>query len=131
MVLLVGVFWVFLLMGSNPFTVRSVATVDASGSVTSKFHRGDLVGVRRVLCSKRETDSQFRMSLKSDLGLVVPLFGVVTHVKEGCNQYGYGFVMPPLPPGIYTFSSTVMFQTNLVGRDEFAEFEPIAIEVLP
>lgn len=125
------VFWYVLLVGGNPFTVRSIHTVDATGAVQQRFHRGDLVGVRRVLCSARDTDAQFRMSIKSDLGLVVPLFGVVTRVAEGCHQYGYGFIMPPLPPGVYNFSSTVIFQSNLVGRDEFAEFEPVALEVLP
>jgi len=131
LVVVVGVFWYVLLVGGSPFTVRSIAAVDAQGNVRTAFQRGDLVGIRRVVCSKQDTDAQFRMSIKSDLGLVVPLFGVVSHMKEGCHQYGYGFVMPPLPAGTYTFSSTVIFQANLIGRDEYSEFEPITIEVLP
>jgi len=126
-----AVFWWILLVGSQPFTVRSVLTVDATGAVHSRFSPGDLVGVRRVLCSTTEADVQFRMSIRSDLGLVVPLFGVVARVAPGCHQYGYGFIMPPLPPGTYNIHSTVIYQTNLVGRDEFSEFDPVSIEVKP
>ena len=114
------VLWWTILIGGNPFDVRNIATVDRSGEVTTTFHAGDLVGVRRRVCSEIEMGAQIFPALKNDAGFVFPLPAGLAHQKAGCRHSTYGFIMPSVPPGRYTYVSTAVFQNNLVGRDEFA-----------
>jgi hypothetical protein len=48
----------------------------------------------------------------------------------GCHDAIYGFIVPDLPAGEYTYVSSIRFQNNLVGRDEAATFPPIRVRIM-
>lgn len=123
--------WWTILIGGNPYEIRNIATLDARGEVSKAFRPGDLVGVRRRVCTDIEIGAHIYPALKNDKGFVFPLPSGIAHQTSGCRHSTYGFVMPALPPGHYTYVSTALFQNNLVGRDEFAPYPPLHIEVLP
>lgn len=124
-------FWYVVLVGGNPFTVQSITSVNETGSTQTAFRPGELVSVRRIVCSERKIGTQYRPFLTSDLGQVIPMLGGVTAYAEGCHQYGYAFIMPALPPGSYTFNSSTIYSVNLVGRDEFFALPGVSLEVKP
>lgn len=124
-------FWCILLIGATPFKVQSIAAMNEAGAQQRVFHVGDLVSIRRVVCSDRGISTQYRPYLTSDLGQLIPMLGGVTTYQEGCHQYGYAFIMPALPPGAYQFNSTVIYSANLVGRDEFFNLPGVDLEVAP
>mgnify|MGYP001592006196 FL=1 len=49
---------------------------------------------------------------------------------RSCRETIYGFRMPDLPAGNYTYVNAVRFQNNLVGRDETSTFPPINVRIL-
>lgn len=127
----IGVLWWVILIGGNPFVFRDIVAVDALGEATNAFTIGEVVGVRRQICSSEPAALHNFPTLRDQRGLTYSLPSSFILVKQGCSSSIYGFVMPPLPPGIYTYTSVARFQTNLVGRDEYTSSPPLTIEVSP
>ena len=123
--------WWAILIGGNPFTFKDIVAVDAQGEAGAEFRPGDVVGVRRNICSDTAVQLHVFPELRSASGMSIPLATSLIPAQRGCMSLMYGFVLPPVPPGRYTFVSTARFQNNLVGRDEYTPFPPIAIEVIP
>jgi hypothetical protein len=111
-----------VIAGGNPLTINNVGMFDGGGQARSEFRPGDLAVVYRKACS---THSQVLVSypeLQSAKGFVFPLPVSMSQIDGGCAQTGYGFTVPPLPPGQYTFVNRISFQNNLVGRNESATY---------
>jgi len=124
------VMWWVILIGGNPYSIRNIGAVDSLGEMQSMFRPGDVVGIRREVCSIAEVGAQFFPALKSEDGYLFPLPGGLVLSKPGCQHTISGFILPDLPAGKYTYVNVVRFQNNLVGRDEYAVFPPIEIEVV-
>jgi hypothetical protein len=54
----------------------------------------------------------------------------MAEARVGCHDNTYGFVIPDLPPGEYTYTNSVLFQNNLVGRNEFTTFPPLRVRIM-
>jgi hypothetical protein len=122
-------FWFLMLVGGNPYTPQPGIMVDGSGVPTKVFHSGDLVGLERTLCSAKNTSASFFPVIKSQTGAMMPLPPNISSTPRGCHPYTYGLTVPNVPPGIYQIVTTVKFQSNLVGRDEFTTMPPVFFEV--
>lgn len=129
--IMVSTWWWVVLSGSNPYTVTNVGVVNVRGEAQEQFRPGEVVGIIRNICTSESIGTSFNPGLRNDIGLLFPLPGGVIHSEAGCRQGKYGFIMPNLPPGTYTYVNTVLYQSNLVGRDEHAIFPPLTLEVLP
>lgn len=127
----VGVLWWFILIGGNPFLFRDIVAIDTRGEAATEFRAGSLIGVRRQICSDVAVRVHVFPELHNINGLAFPLPSSILSVPKGCTSLVYGFLMPNLPDGHYTFASIARFQNNLVGRDEYTSFPPVAIEVTP
>lgn len=123
-------FWWIILIGGNPVEIENVGTFDRYGEARSKFRPGELVTVRRKVCSSHALGIQFFPSLISPGGAMFALEGGFAVLQEGCRPTVYTFVVPDVDAGTYSYVSSVKFQNNLVGRDEFSVYPPLAIEVL-
>lgn len=114
-----------ILIGGNPLTVKNIGAVSASGFPNDRYHAGDIAGIKRQICSDQTVAVQFFPALKDSRGFLFPLPGGMVEVSSGCHDTIYGFIVPDLPYGEYTYVNAVKFQNNLVGRDEAATFPPI------
>ncbi len=122
---------VMLVSGSDPFTVRNLGTQDLTGQPREQFHMGEVVVIRRQVCTSREVALGFYPGLRSAEGVLFALPSGATHFKEGCRETLYGFELPRnLLPGIYTYQNMVQYQTNWVGRDEQNVYPPLKFEVV-
>lgn len=126
----VMVLWWVILIGGNPFTFRDVAAVDMRGEAGGQFRPGTIVGIRRQICADTAVRLHVFPVLRSPSGFSIPLAPSLIDAASGCSSLVYGFVLPKVPAGSYTFMSTARFQNNLVGRDEYVSFPAIPIEVV-
>lgn len=119
-----------LLIGGNPITVNNYGAVSATGYPNDKFHAGDVAGIKRQLCAEKALAIQLFPALKDSRGFLFPLPVTMSESTTGCHDSIYGFVVPDLPAGEYTYISSIKFQNNLVGRDEATTFPPIRVRIM-
>ena len=119
-----------VLIGGNPVTVKNYGAVSATGYPNDKFRAGDVAGIKRQLCSERSLAIEIYPALRDSRGVLFPLPGNLTELTIGCHDSIYGFIVPDLPAGEYTYVSSIRFQNNLVGRDEAATFPPIRVRIM-
>ena len=124
-------FWALVIIGGNPLTVQNVAVTNVAGAAHERFRAGEVAVVRRTVCSRSHVGAEFFPALRGPDGVLFPLPGGYSQVSDGCRPSAYGFIVPALPPGRYTYSNMVKFQNNLIGRDEHTSFPPLTIEVAP
>lgn len=119
-----------ILIGGNPLKVNNVGVVSATGYPNEKFHVGDIAGIKRQVCSEQTLAVEFFPGLRDSRGFLFPLPGSMVEVASGCHDTVYGFIVPDLPAGEYTYVNAIKFQNNLVGRDEAATFPPIRVRIM-
>lgn len=124
------ILWWTLLVGGNPLTFRNTELIDQHGTVTSVLHVGESAGVRRHVCSSQSVGVEFFPALKDSAGLIYPLPSGMVEAEEGCKIKTYGFKVPDIPPGEYTYASAIRYQANLVGRDELAVTPVIRVRIV-
>lgn len=117
-------------VGGNPITVKNYGAVSSTGFPNDRFHAGDVAGIKRQLCSSQTLAIEFYPALRDSRGVLFPLPGNLTETAIGCHDTTYGFIVPDLPAGEYTYVSSIRFQNNLVGRDEAATFPPIRVRIM-
>lgn len=123
------ILWWTVLIGGNPLTFKSSEVTDRRGQAISVVHRGQSVGIRRYVCSTRSIGVEFYPTLRDQDGLFYPLQSGMFSLSKGCEVKTYGFIVPPLPPGEYTYQSVIRFQTSLVGRDDMVSSPEIKIRI--
>lgn len=117
-------------MGGNPITVKNYGAVSSTGFPNDKFKSGDVAGIKRQLCSTQSLAIEFYPALRDSRGVLFPLPSNLTETAVGCHDAIYGFIVPQLPAGEYTYVSSIRFQNNLVGRDEATTFPPIRVRIM-
>lgn len=117
-------------LGGNPITVKNGGAVSATGYPNDRFRAGDVAGIKRQLCADQSLAIEFFPALKDSRGVLFPLPNNMTESQLGCHDTIYGFIVPDLPAGEYTYVSSIRFQNNLVGRDEAATFPPIRVRIM-
>lgn len=122
--------WWVMLVGGNPFTVENLGVINKQGSLVEKFRAGDVVGIKRRICAESETAIEFFPALRDARGFLFPLPSGVVKLPAGCSETIYGFIVPNLPFGEYTYVSTLRFQKNLVGRDEQAVLPQLRLRIM-
>ncbi|SER38031.1 MULTISPECIES: hypothetical protein [Pseudomonas] len=121
---------VLLVAGSNPFTVRNVGTMNIKGEPQTVFHVGDVIAIKREVCSKAEVTLEFFPSAFNDKNVMIPLPSGARAYTPGCYTTMYGFyVTPAFKPGHYRYNNLVRYQTNWVGRDESIMYPPLEFEI--
>lgn len=124
------ILWWSVLSGSNPLTFKSTQIVDSVGREISVLHVGEAVGIRRFVCSSMPIGVEFFPTLRDSAGLLYPLPSGMIEAGKGCAHKTYGFVVPDIPPGEYTYQSTIRYQSNLVGRDEMGVTPEVTLRVV-
>lgn len=124
------ILWWSVLSGSNPLTFKSTQIVNVEGREISVLHVGQPVGIRRFVCSSMPLGVEFFPVLRDSAGLLYPLPSGMIEAGKGCSLKTYGFVVPDIPPGEYTYQSTIRYQSNLVGRDEMGVTPEVTLRVV-
>lgn len=119
-----------MFIGGNPLTVKNYGAVSSTGFPNDRFHSGDVAGIKRQLCSTQAVAIEIFPALRDSRGVMFPLPSNLTESAIGCHDSIYGFIVPDLPAGEYTYVSSIRFQNNLVGRDESATFPPIRVRIM-
>ncbi len=119
-----------ILIGGNPLSVTNVGVVSATGYPNDRVRAGDVVGIKRQLCADHEVAVQFFPSLVDSRGFRFPLPAGMALAQSGCHTTVYGFITPDLPAGEYTYANSVLYQNNLVGRDEAVAFPPMRVRIM-
>lgn len=122
--------WWTVLSGGNPLTYKTTELLDGTGHITKELRVGEAAGVRRYLCSDKNVGIEFFPTLRDKDGLLFPLPSGMVEAENKCTTKTYGFVVPDIPAGEYTYQSTLRFQANLVGRDEMATSPPITVRIV-
>jgi len=119
-------------VGGNPMKVTDSGHLyDMSGQPRDEFRSGDLVTVRREICSTQTQTLLFTPALRNSNGVLFPLPPGRSLYERGCRPSGYSFFVPPLPAGQYTYVNQITFQNNMIGRDEYATYPPLTMRILP
>ena len=119
-----------VLIGGNPIKVSNLGVFRSTGLPMERFHPGEIAGIRRQVCADHGIAVQFFPALRDSRGFLFPLPGSLLEVQGGCHETTYGFVVPDLPEGEYTYVNTIRFQNNLVGRDETATYPPLRVRIM-
>ncbi len=119
-----------VLIGGKPFTVENIGPVNTDGLLSREFRVGELVGIKRRFCSDQPITLHYFPALRNASGFLFALPSTMIEQPIGCRETIYGFRMPDLPAGNYTYVNAVRFQNNLVGRDETSTFPPINVRIL-
>jgi len=127
-----GATWTYIMVaGSDPLSVRNIGLQDIHGNQASQFAPGDLVGVRREVCSTKAMAIEFFPSLRSEAGALVSLGHGATYVKAECRETVFLFELPEqIPQGRYQYGNIVKYQSNWIGRDEGKVYPPLELEVV-
>ena len=123
------ILWWTVLIGGNPLTFKGSEVIDRRGQAISVIHHGQSVGIRRNVCSNRSIGVEFYPTLRDQDGLFYPLQSGMFSLTNGCEVKTYGFIVPALPPGEYTYQSVIRFQASLVGRDEMISSPEIKMRI--
>ncbi|MDD1003615.1 MULTISPECIES: hypothetical protein [Pseudomonas] len=118
-----------LFVGGNPITIKNYGLISATGYPVEGFRVGEIAGMKWQLCADKAVTIEQFPALRDARGLVFPLPITLSESATGCHDTFYGFVVPPLPPGEYTYVTNIRFQNNLVGRDEAATFPPVRVRI--
>ncbi|WP_282348057.1 hypothetical protein [Pseudomonas sp. PS01301] len=117
--------------GTQPFKVRNIGIENAGGAPQMQFSAGELVGIRREVCTQSDTAIEFFPSLRRTAGGLVALPQGAVFMNQGCRETVYLFSLPSnLPPGKYEYDNLVKYQSNLIGRDEQTVYPPLELEVV-
>lgn len=128
---LAGAILSIMVVGSNPFQVTNLGTVNVAGQVQTHFHPGDVVVVRRQVCTDKGVTLTFYPGMRSAQGVLFALPVGASRFAKGCRETLYGFTLPPqILPGTYTYQNLVQYQTNWIGRDEANVYPPLTFEVV-
>lgn len=119
-----------ILIGGNPLTVTNVGVLSSTGFPNDRVRAWEVVGIKRELCAERQVAVQYFPSLVDSRGFRFPLPGGMVEAQKGCHTTVYGFTVPDLPAGEYTYANAVRYQNNLVGRDESTTFPPLRIRIM-
>lgn len=124
--------WTYVMTYSSaPFTVRNVGLETIDGVEKTEFRPGEIIGVRREICSERNIGVQFFPSLRTTRNAMISLGTGAAYVEQGCAQTVFLFAVPTsLPPGSYTYNNLVRYQANLIGSDEATPYPPLQFEVI-
>lgn len=122
-----GILGWMILAGGNPLTINNVGVFDGAEQARSAFKAGDLAVIHRKACSTRDQAMVNYPALRNERGVIFPLPVSMTQIETGCAETGYGFAVPPLPPGEYTFVNRISFQNNLIGRNESATYPLLSL----
>lgn len=123
--------WNWTVRSEPVFEFKSIATQNLLRENVSTFHVGDVAVVRREMCLKREMGIRFSPALRNEEGVVFPLNGMTAEKPKGCSTLYYGFVVPDLPPGDYTYVNAATYQANSIGRDEYIALPSLTLQILP
>jgi len=124
------VMWTLMLVGGNPFSIQGLGVYNSGQVKQAQFRPAEPVIVRGEFCSSVAMGVELYPALDDGKGFRYPLPNSLMAVEAGCFNASYGFIAPDIPPGRYTFRTSIKFQNNLVGRDESASTPPLTIEIL-
>lgn len=124
------ILWWSVLAGGNPLTFKSTQIINGEGREVSVLHVGQSAGVRRFVCSTQPVGVEFFPTLRDKTGLLYPLPSGMLEAGKECTVKTYGFVVPDIPAGEYTYQSTIRFQANLVGRDEVTVSPAVNVRIV-
>lgn len=122
--------WWTVFIGGNPITFKSIKMLDDHGEQVTELRVGDVVGIHRSLCSTEAIGVQFFPSLHDSQDKMFTMPPGVYDLENGCTEKAYGFVVPNIPPGEYTYHSIFRFQSSLVGRDETAASPIVKVRIV-
>jgi hypothetical protein len=90
------------------------------------------MAVKRHVCtSDRVGGEAFSVLVNRETGYRFAFPPSLAVRDPGCRVGVYAMVVPGIPAGAYTYITTIRFQNNLIGRDEYFVLPEIEIEVLP
>ncbi len=121
--------WWLMLSGGNPLTYKGTQIIDEYGQPAAVLHVGQAAGVKRNICSSKTVGVEFFPALIDKAGLIFPLPSGMTEAGANCAIKTYGFVVPEVPAGEYTYQSAVRYQTSLVGRNEMFISPPVKVRI--
>lgn len=124
------VLWWSVLVGGNPLTFKSSQIVNGEGREVSALRVGQSAGIRRYVCSTQPVGVEFFPTLRDQAGLLYPLPSGMIEAGKECAFKTYGFVVPDIPSGEYTYQSAIRFQANLVGRDELTVSPELKVRIV-
>lgn len=135
-ILLLGLFvavstwWYVVLIGGDPYDIKTIAILNKSGKEQRAFRAGELVAIKRLVCTNTRVGGEsFPALINHHTGFRFTFAPSLVLRDPGCRVAIYAFTMPDLPAGRYAYSNTIRFQNNLIGRDEYTIVPPIDIEV--
>ncbi len=123
-------FWWVGFVGHNPLTVDATRIMTMTGAPTHDLRVGAVIGVHRNICSSERIGVRFFPSLRDASGKQFTLPPGVYEIPEGCADKAYGFVVPDIPPGDYTYICALQFQSSLVGRDDTVMAPPVNVRIV-
>ena len=124
------VFWQVGFVSYNPLKFDVTHIVGPDGLPTTVLKTGAVIGVHRSICSTENIGVQFFPFLRDETGQQFTLPPGVYDVKKGCTERAYGFVVPDIPPGEYTYICAMQFQSSLVGRSEVVMAPSVRIRIV-
>lgn len=124
------ILWWSVLVGGNPLTFKSSTIINGDGREVPALQVGQAAGIRRLVCSTQPVGVEFFPVLRDKTGLLYPLPSGLIEAEKGCAFKTYGFVVPDIPSGEYTYHSTIRYQTNLVGRDEMGSSPEVTLRIV-
>lgn len=127
---MLGLFWDMALVGHNPLSFDVTHIVTGSGQPTSLLKVGSVIGVHRDICSTDQIGVKFFPSLRDAKGQQFTLPPGVYDLDKGCTEKAYGFVVPDIPAGEYTYICAIQFQSSMVGRDDTVMAPPVKVRII-
>lgn len=128
----VSAWWYVVLVGGNPYDIKTLAVLDQYGIEQRSFKPGEVIGIKRSVCtSSRVGGESFPVLISRQTGLRYPFPHSLVLREPGCTVGVHAYTIPDVPAGSYTFRNTIRYQNNLIGRDEYAVLPSVEIEVTP
>lgn len=124
------VMWTLMIIGGNPFSIRDLNVYAPGGVKQTVFRKGEPVVIKGQFCSNSSMGVELYPVLDDGNGFRFTLPVGMMAIEAGCFTASHGFIVPDIPPGTYTYRTSIKFQNNLVGRDESASTPALLIEIL-